>query len=346
MLKSLQTSLDRFPRVDLGSSPTAIERLARLEAALGDQLGGVRLFAKRDDVAGLGGGGNKLRKLEFLLGEAISEGADTFIAIGGRQSNFARLAAAACARVGLGCELVLSQAVPRHDLDYQEGGNILLDQLFGAVIHDLPATDSAAGFAAARADKLRANGRKAFVASVGGSSSTGCLGYVACALEIAGQAHKMGHDFDHIVLANGSGGTHAGLAAGFTAMGRSPEFIRSYAVLAEEVQSRATTIEAARGTLARLDIAQPDEPPIDVRGGERGPGYGIPTSAMIEAVRLMASTEGLLLDPVYSGKAFAGLLQAVRSGEFRPGANVLFVMTGGTPGLFAYRTVFQSPLAG
>jgi len=339
---ALEDVFEKFPKVELISRPTPIERLSRLEAALGDQLGNVRLFAKRDDVAGLGGGGNKLRKLEFLVGEALRSGCDTIIALGGRQSNFARLTAATAARLGLSCELVLTQAVPRCDSGYQENGNILLDRLFGAHIHDLGKASSAHEFANARAAELRSQGRKAFVASSGGSSPLGSLGYAACAFEIQKQSHSLHTQFDHIVLANGSSGTHAGLAAGFAAMGESPGHIRSYSVLADEEQSRAATLEIARATLELLDgTFSLQNTDIDVRGDERGDGYGIPTAAMVEAVRLMASSEGLLLDPVYSGKAFAGLLRAIRLGEFCSGASILFLMTGGVPGLFAYRDAFD-----
>jgi L-cysteate sulfo-lyase len=342
-LEHLQIALGRFPRAQLIEGPTKIERLTRLEAALGNQLGEVRLYAKRDDAAGLGGGGSKLRKLEYLIGNALEIGADTVIAIGGRQSNFARLTAAACARFGLACELFLTQSVPRNDDEYQHSGNILLDRLFGARIHDLPEPNSAVEHANARAEVLRTEGRKVLVASSGGSSPLGCLGYVACACEIFDQSRSLEITFDHIIVANGSSGTHAGLAAGFKAMGRPPSFIRSYSVLADEVSSQDATLEKARSILELMNDPRRIEPAdIDVRGDQRGPGYGIPTVAMISAVQLMASSEGLLLDPVYSGKAFAGLLDAVRRGEFRSGANILFIMTGGTPGLFAYRTTFKS----
>ena len=332
-------AIARLPRVALMSAPTPIQRLARIEAALGERLGGVRLYAKRDDAMALGGGGNKLRKLEFLLGDATGQGADTIITVGGRQSNHARLTAAAAARLGLRCELVLSQMVSRDDADYQQNGNVLLDRLFGATLHDLPGSADALDFATARATALRAQGRRAYVAPAGGSSPVGCLGYAACAREIEAQSRAMGVRFDQIIVPNGSSGTHAGLAAGLVALGLPGSRVKSFSVLADLETARRATIDKARATLALLDgDAAIDEAQIKVDGSQRGASYGVPTQAMVEAVRLMASREGLLLDPVYSGKAFAGLLAAIDEGQFASGANLLFIMTGGTPGLFAYRS--------
>ena len=340
-MSEFESHISEFPRVALFSAPTPIERLSRIEEALGKELRGVRLYVKRDDTMGLGGGGNKLRKLEFLLGEAKQANADTVIAVGGRQSNHARLTAAAAARHGFHCELALTQVVPRMDADYQESGNILLDTLFGARVHDLPGSANAIEFAEERAAALRAKGRTAYVMTSGGSSPTGCLGYAVCAQEIAEQAGSLGIAFDEVVVPNGSSGTHAGLAAGFVALGGSATKVRSFSVLASEEDSRVATLVKARETLALLGgeetIKAAD---IRVDGSERGSAYGAPTASMVNAVQLMARREGLLLDPVYSGKAFAGLLAAVRNGDYREGAKILFVMTGGAPGLFAYRHEF------
>ncbi|MBI1285591.1 MAG: pyridoxal-phosphate dependent enzyme [Thiobacillus sp.] len=340
-VSDFESRISEFPRVALFSTPTPIERLSRIEEALGDALRGVRLYIKRDDTMGLGGGGNKLRKLEFLLGEARQEKADTIIAVGGRQSNHARLTAAAAARHGFQCELALAQVVPRMDTDYQESGNILLDNLFGARVHDLPGSANPVEFAEERAAVLRAEGRTAYVMASGGSSPTGCLGYAVCANEIAEQARFLGIAFDEVVVPNGSSGTHAGLAAGFVALGSSASRVRSFSVLASEEDSRAATLGKARATAALLGCeATIEETDIRVDGSERGSAYGAPTASMVSAVQLMARREGLLLDPVYSGKAFAGLLAAVRNGDYRDGASILFVMTGGAPSLFAYRHEF------
>ncbi|WP_342151727.1 D-cysteine desulfhydrase family protein [Methylorubrum sp. SB2] len=333
--------LTRFPRAALTDGPTPIRSLDRLSTHLGSELNGVRLFVKRDDVGPVGGGGNKLRKLEFLLGQALAEGADTVITVGALQSNHARLTAAAAARLGLACELFLTRSVPREDADYTGNGNRLLHELFGARVHLLPGEADSLKEAEARAEVLRAEGRRVCVFPSGGSSPLGCLGYAACAAEIAEQAAVLSLDFARIVVPNGSAGTHAGLAAGFFAMGHDPRRVLSYTVLAPQADAEAATLARARDTAALIDpgLTLPEDA-IRIDGAHRGPGYGIPTEGMREAVRLMARTEGLLLDPVYSGKAFAGLLHDVRAGAYPAGAAVLFVMTGGVPGLFAYRGEF------
>ncbi|GJE62012.1 D-cysteine desulfhydrase family protein [Methylobacterium trifolii] len=333
--------LATFPRLSFLARPTPIEPLEGLGRHLGAALNGVRLFVKRDDLAGVGGGGNKLRKLEFLLGAARAEGADTVITVGALQSNHARLTAAAAARSGFACELFLTRSVPRTDADYAGNGNRLLDDLFGARVHELPGEADSLGLAEARAETLRAEGRRVYVFPSGGSSPVGCLGYAACAAEILSQSAEMGVDFAHIVTANGSAGTHAGLAAGLAAIGRDPRLAKSYAVLAEESEAARLTLDKANATLALLAPGTHLTPgQIAIDGSHRGRGYGIPTPGMLEAVRLMARTEGLLLDPVYSGKAFGGLLHDVRAGRYRPGDAVLFVMTGGVPGIFAYKGAF------
>ena len=338
---NFEHTLQRFPRNRLFDQPTPIQRLRRVEAALWPAADGIAIYAKRDDHMSLGGGGNKLRKLEFLLGDI--GGADTIITVGGRQSHHARLTAAAAAHLGLRCELVLVRMVPRDDIDYVENGNILLNNLFGALVHDLPGGADALAYANERASTLRAQGRKVYVVPLGGSSPIGCLGYAACAHEIQRQSEALQVDFGHIIVPNGSSGTHAGLAAGYVALQRSPSVVRSFAVLADADATRQATIEKTRATLALLDeSAKLDESTIDVRGGQLGTGYGIPTDAMLEAVRLVASAEGVLLDPVYSGKAFAGLLASIRAGEIQRGANALFIMTGGTPALFVYRRAFEA----
>lgn len=333
--------LARHPRIQLLEGPTPIQRLDRVEAALGEALGGVRLFAKRDDLMGLGGGGNKLRKLEFLLGDARSQGADVFISVGGLQSNHARLSAAASAASGLDCELVLSRQVARDDIDYERNGNMLLDDLFGARIHRLAGTEDPLAYAQDRAEALRAQGRRAYVVGSGGSSPVGCLGYVACAEEILAQEAALGMRFREIVTPNGSSGTQAGLVAGFAALDADRP-VRGLAVLKDQDLARTATLEKVRATLALIDAAPAfREEAVVVDGSQLGPGYGMPTDAMKAAVRLMAASQGLLIDPVYGGKAFAGLIAAVREGRYQAGDAVLFLMTGGAPGLFAYRSVLE-----
>lgn len=337
-MTTLDDAIARFPRVELLESATPIRRLKRIEKTLGSCLGGARLFVKRDDLMELGGGGNKLRKLEFLLGEARSMGANTIITTGGRQSNHARLTAAAAARLGMRCELVLRRLVVREDIEYEAGGNVFLDKLLGARVHALSACTDVVAFMEDCAATLRSAGMIPYIVPAGGSSAVGSLGYAACALEITRQEATAGADFRHLVLANGGSGTHAGLAAGQVALARPPAAVKSYSVMASEADTRKVTLEKARATLAlinpRAEIGLRD---IVVDGSQRGGGYGVATTEMVDAVRLMATCEGLLLDPVYSGKAFAGLLASARAGEFAGGGDVLFLMTGGTPALFSYR---------
>nr|WP_307237305.1 D-cysteine desulfhydrase family protein [Pararhizobium capsulatum] len=335
--------LTRFPRVRLMNGPTPIQRLSRLEEVFGPRLKSVSIWAKRDDLMELGGGGNKLRKLEFLIGYAKSEGCDTVIAIGGVQSNFARLAAAACARTGLACELVLAQMVPRESEIYQGNGNVLLDQLFGAHLHVLSKGDDAAGFAARRASEIAMSGGKAFVAVLGGSTPVGCLGYVDCAFEISAQSTEMGLEFDHLVLPNGSGGMHAGLVAGMVVGGRDLSGIRAHTVLSPADACVVATVDKVNSVLHLLSSGERVEPKdLTISGGQLGGGYGIPTPEMVEAVKIVGRSEGLLLDPVYGGKAFAGLLSDIESEVITPGSNVLFLMTGGSPGLYAYADALNS----
>jgi L-cysteate sulfo-lyase len=341
---SLSQALSLLPRRDLLEGPTPIQRLHRIEMALGSSLNGVRIYAKRDDLMSLGGGGNKLRKLEFLLGDAAAAGADTIIATGGRQSNFARLTAAAAAKLGLACELVLARMVLRSGDEYDRNGNILLDDLFGARIHDLPSGVDASRFAEERAGELRRAGHSAYVALLGGSSPVGSIGYAACALEIQAQSHDLDIDFVGVVIPNGSSGTQAGLVAGYRALGLDTTRVKSHTVLAPVGNALTATVEKANAALILLGFgASVNSGDVEISGGQLGAGYGVPTPAMIEAVRLMASQEGLLLDPVYSGKAFAGLLADISAGQYKAGANVLFIMTGGSPGLYAYASDFLAP---
>lgn len=345
----MQTRLDKglaaFPRADVLQGATRIQRAERLEQELGLREQGVGLYLKRDDHMHIGGGGNKLRKLEFHLGAALKNGVDALITVGGIQSNHARLTAAVCARLGMACELILTRSVPKVDTDYELNGNVLLDQLFGARIQVLAKGADALAAAEQRADELRAAGRNVMVIPTGGSTPLGSLGYARCAAEIAQQEIELGVNFSEVVIPNGSAGTHAGLAAGFELLGRGASTVKSWSVLADQQTSASRTRQLTQEALALLGHAATLAPQaIHIDGSQLGEGYGLPTPAMIEAVHLMARCEGLLVDPVYSGKAFAGLLADLGQGRYRAGDNVLFVMTGGTPGLYAYRDTFTQSL--
>ncbi|VVP79529.1 D-cysteine desulfhydrase [Pseudomonas fluorescens] len=338
-LTRLDAALAAYPRATLLEGPTPIQKLSRLSQL--PDMNGCNLYVKRDDLTGLGGGGNKLRKLEFLLGEALAAGADTLVTWGGFQSNHARLTAAVAARQGLACVLILTPSAVRNDDDFCHNGNVLLDDLFGATVHRLPRGLAPDTYAAELVDTLKAQGKKPFVMPLGGSSPRGSLGYAACAAEVLRQADALGIQFDRIIVPNGSAGTHSGLLAGVT-LAQSSTQIVGYSVLATQEQASATTLEKTRQTLQLLDpSAALADNAIHIDGSQRGEAYGAPTHTMLEAVRLLASREGLLTDPVYGGKAFAGLLAAVRRGDYPAGSNLLFVMTGGLPGLFAYRSAFD-----
>mgnify|MGYP002040459813 CR=1 FL=1 len=336
--EDLTQALARRPRAPLLAGPTPVQRLKNVEQAFRDQLGTTRLFAKRDDHMALGGGGNKLRKLEFLLGDAQAMAADVIITTGGRQSNHARLTAAACAHLGLACELVVKPTVGHANAEHRLGGNVLLDRLFGAARIAIPASADANAAMQARADFHRARGRIPYVIPAGGSNAIGALGYAAAAREIVEQQAACDFRLARLFLANGGSGTHAGLAAGWVAMGGSARAIQSFAVIGDADAVQQTTALKAMAAIDLLgtdgDIAQAD---MLVDGSQRGSAYGVPTAAMVEAVNLMACREGLLLDPVYSGKAFAGLLALIRGNGLRDAGDIVFLMTGGVPTLFAYR---------
>jgi D-cysteine desulfhydrase len=338
-IERLEAALSAYPRIALLEGATPIQKLSRLSAL--PTMRGCNLYVKRDDLTGLGGGGNKLRKLEFLLCEALAGGADTLVTWGGLQSNHARLTAAVAARHGLACELILTQSPIRDDDDYRLNGNLLLDTLFGAGVHQLPAGATAEPYALELVERLQRQGRKTFLMPLGGSSTRGSLGYAACAAEVLGQADTLGLQFDRVIVPNGSSGTHSGLLAGLSIAGSSTQVL-GYSVLGTAGQ----TLEVTRGkTQAVLKLlgssAELAAEALQIDDSQRGNAYGAPTASMLAATRTLASQEGLLTDPVYGGKAFAGLLESVARGDHPAGSNLLFIMTGGLPGIFAYRTAYS-----
>ncbi len=329
--------LERFRRVPLAHIPTPLEPLSRMSEA----LGGPRLWIKRDDCTGLASGGNKTRKLEYLLAEALELGADTVLTPGAVQSNHVRQTAAAAARLGLECHVLLEDEVRRDDAEYARSGNLLIDRLCGAHIHDYARGTDMQRALETLVDELRAAGRRPYAIPVGGSSAVGALGYVRCAKELLEQSETLGFDLDLVVHASGSAGTQAGLLAGFSAFGA------EIPVLGICVsRSAGEQEEKVAGLLAEtLDILEtPAQFPrefVRANGDYVGEGYGIPTAEMISAVTLGARLEGLLLDPVYTGKAMAGLIDLVRNGSLGSAKNVVFLHTGGAVTLFAYRSLFE-----
>jgi L-cysteate sulfo-lyase len=328
--------LDSKARIRLCNSPTPLEPLPRLNA----ELGGPRLFIKRDDCSGLATGGNKARKLEFLLGEALAQGASHVITVGALQSNHVRQTAAAAARVGLPCLALLENKVDNPSAAYQQNGNLLLDRLFGAEIRIYPrGTDMAAQLQEAAA-VLRRQGQVPYAVPLGGSSAVGNLGYVACAEELLQQAQQMGITLDHIVLATGSGGTQAGLLAGMLAQQQSTQVI-GISIMGDAAAQSALVCQQVQATLETIGASVAcDASAVRVESGYVGEGYGMPTANGLNAILRLARLEAILLDPVYTGKAMAGLIDLVGRGCFSPLENVVFLHTGGQAGLFAYSDDF------
>lgn len=310
---------------------------------LSAELGGPKIFIKRDDCTGLATGGNKTRKLEFLVGEAVDAKADILVTQGAVQSNHVRQTAAAACRMGMDCHAILERRVPGRAPEYEDTGNVLLDDLFGASHEFRPAGLDMNAEAESAVQRLRENGRRPYFIPGGGSNATGALGYAKCAQEIADQCRNGGPTFDALVMGTGSTGTQAGLIAGFHA--------EDYGLPVWGIsvrQPRARQISAIHGlaqkTLEKLGSTGVNEDQVLVDDGYVGEGYGLPTDGTLEAIRLIARLEGVLLDPVYSAKGMAGLIGMVRQGVFRPDQNILFLHTGGAMALFAYEDQIRASL--
>jgi L-cysteate sulfo-lyase len=321
--------IEMLPRFRLAQLPTPIERLERLS----QELGGPELLIKRDDQTGLALGGNKTRKLEFLVGQALEQGADTLVTAGAAQSNHCRQTAAAAAKAGLQCELILSGQKPE-----LPNGNLLLDELLGAKCHWIERSQFPVKLSKLP-EELRAQGRKPYVIGIGGSNGVGATGYVLAMMELMEQLRATQQHADHIVFASSSGGTQAGMVLG----ARVAEFagrLHGVSVDKDDLEREAYEEEVAQianecaqyiGADVRLAKKH-----IKVVYGYTGEGYGVVSNLEREAIRLMARREGIILDPVYTGRAFGGLLDLIRKGAFKRGETVLFWHTGGTPALFAY----------
>ena len=331
-------TFDTFKRVRLAHLPTPLEPMP----ALSRRLGGPKIFIKRDDCTGLALGGNKTRKLEFLIADALDKGADTIVTIGATQSNHVRQTAAAAARTGLACEAILQDAVPGRDPEYQETGNVQLDHLFGAAVHRFPASTDRAQLLAEVGQAVKQRGGMPYLIPAGGSNGIGGLGYANCADELAEQARSSGITIDALVLATGSGGTQGGLVAGMLRHSKPMPIVGiaisgNAATTRPKVEAVATETATLLGSRGRIP-----EGAIEIVDGHIGAGYGQPTDEMIEAVTWVAQHEGILLDPVYSGKAMAGLFALAKSGRFSSTHSIVFLHTGGAPALFGYRPTFAS----
>jgi L-cysteate sulfo-lyase len=328
--------LARFPRLRFAHLPTPLEPLDNLSR----HLGGPRIWIKRDDCTGLAGGGNKTRKLEFLTADALAQGADTLVTTGATQSNHARQTAAIAGRLGLACQLVLVNLARNSDVDYRHNGNVLLDELFGARITHLDGVTDLNAALEGVAAELREAGAKPYVIPAGGSNAIGALGYANAALELTQQANEMGLRIDRLVHATCSSGTQAGLVAGMVGLNsRIP--VLGIGVGDPAPVQHSNVLRLARETAAKLALAvDVTEADVVVNGDYIGAGYGVPSEAGLEAIRLLARHESVLLDPVYSGKAMSGLIDLVRRGAFAGDENIVFLHTGGSQALFAYRAAF------
>jgi len=326
-------SIGSQPRFRLATLPTPLHELPRLREALGGRDRCPRILIKRDDLTGLAFGGNKARKLEFLVGDALKQGATVLVTSGAVQSNHARLTAAAARAAGIKAALVLTSSAERPPVQ----GNLLLDTLLGAEIHFIPANgdQEEAKIAEVVAD-LRRRGERPYLIPVGGSSPVGVFGYATGTLELLMQAFQMGEAPSYLYFANGSRGTQGGLVLG-KEMFSAPYQVQGIAVSGGAPEKTARGVRIVQEAADTLGISS-GITADDLLSDESfvGPGYGVLTPGCLEALRLFACSDGIFLDPVYTGKAAAGMIAHIRSGLIDPGATVIFLHTGGTPGLFAH----------
>jgi len=327
----MATDLSSFPRIQLGQWPSPLQSCPRLSERLSTGLGGPTVLVKRDDVSLIGVGGNKLRKLEFLLGAAVRDGAERVVTFGAVQTNHGRLTAAACAHLGLACDLVLTRAVPRDGEAYERSGNMLLDRVYGATVHVLDTDEEAE----VRHQELLAAHGKTVSIPVGGSTGVGALGYVHAVAELITQFGDTGRWPSRLVAPLASAGTAAGLVVGAAAFGWEID-IDLIAVSRPVEAARQVLLSLVAETAALLDIAPPSLDRVRITDRTLGPGYGQPTDDVWRAISLFGSTEAITLEPVYSGKTAAGLVSLVEDGSIGADETVLFLHTGGLPGLFAY----------
>ncbi len=334
--------LSKFERYPLTFGPTPIEPLPRLSAHLGGQ---VELFAKREDCnSGLAFGGNKLRKLEYIVPDAIASGADTLVSIGGVQSNHTRMVAATAAKIGMKCRLVQESWVPHEDAVYDRVGNILMSRVMGADVQlvdegfDIGIRQS---WENALAD-VKAKGGKPYPIPAGASvHKFGGLGYVGFAEEVRAQEAQLGFQFDYIVVCTVTGSTHAGMVVGFAKDGRQRNVIGIDASFTP-AQTRAQVLDIAQKTSALIggrDLVAED---IVLNEDYAYPVYGVPSQETIEAIRLSARLEGMMTDPVYEGKSMQGMIDLVKRGFFPAGSKVLYAHLGGVPAINGYSYTFRN----
>jgi L-cysteate sulfo-lyase len=326
-----------FPRRFIAHLPTPLERLDRLTA----ELGGPEIWIKRDDCTGLSTGGNKTRKLEFLMAEAEIQGADIVMTQGATQSNHARQTAAFAAKMGMGCHILLEDRTGSNDNNYNTNGNVLLDHLHGATTEKCAGGLDMNAEMEKAADKLRATGKKVYTIPGGGSNPTGALGYVNCAFELMTQFNERGLTIDHIVHATGSAGTQAGLIAGLKSTNaRIP--LLGIGVRAPKDKQEENVFNLACATADKMGCSGVVKREDVVANTDYvGKGYGMASEGGLEAIRMFAELESILLDPVYSAKGAAGLIDLIRKGHFKKGERIVFLHTGGSAALFGYDFAFN-----
>ena len=332
-------NLAQFDRRGYVTTPTPIEYLPRFSKAVGADI---NIYIKRDDMLPGAGGGNKTRKLDFSIADALNNGADTIITCGAVQSNHCRLTLAWSVKEGLDCHLVLEERV-KNSYDPKASGNNFLFQLMG--VKSITVVEGGSNMMAEMekvAEKLRAQGKKPYIIPGGASNSIGALGYVSCAEETLRQLFDMHLNIDHMIVPSGSAGTHAGIIAGM--IGNNAGIpVTGIGVNRKKPIQEAAVLKLANETLERIGAtARVEAKDVVAYDDYVGPGYSLPTPAMVDAVKLLAQTESILLDPVYSGKAMSGLIDLARKGYFPKGSNVLFLHTGGSPALFAYLDTFRA----
>ncbi|QXI28775.1 D-cysteine desulfhydrase [Pseudomonas vanderleydeniana] len=329
----IKQQLARFDRLPLLEQATPLQKLERLSAWVGRDI-----YIKRDDLTPLALGGNKLRKLEYLAADALATGADTLVTAGAIQSNHVRQTAALAARLGLGCVALLENPIGTEDGNYLGNGNRLLLDLFDARVELVDNLDNADEQLQALAERLRSNGKKPYLVPIGGSNALGALGYVRAGLELAAQIEATGLEFAAVVLASGSAGTHSGLALGLSETLPQLPVIGVTVSRSDEAQRPKVQVLAER-TAELLGVPLPESFKVQLWDEYFAPRYGEPNAGTLAAVKLLASQEGLLLDPVYTGKAMAGLLDGIGLQRFDEGP-IIFLHTGGAPALFAYDASF------
>lgn len=329
--------LARFPRKFMAHLPTPLEPLPRLSA----ELGGPEIWIKRDDCTGLSTGGNKTRKLEFLMAEAELQKADLVMTQGATQSNHARQTAAFSAKLGMQCHLLLEDRTHSNNANYNNNGNVILDHLHGATTEKYPDGLDMNAEMEKVADRFRAEGRNVYTIPGGGSNTTGALGYVNCAFELVSQCNDRNLKVDHIVHATGSAGTQAGLITGLKAMNANIPLL-GIGVRAPKEAQETNVYNLACATAEKLGCeGVVNREDVVANTDYVGEGYGIPTESGLDAIAMFAELEAILLDPVYSAKGAAGFIDLIRKGQFKKGERVVFLHTGGAAALFGYDGAFD-----